>query len=448
MSIMRNHGIHRATRSTSLIAAALFVAAGCGDVFQVENPNNVLQEDLERPASGTALVNGAHARVAIAFSTMLRTLTPASDEAFWTGSFNSVRELGAGNHGDHTNEEIDATFNNMSVGRWMADEAVRTLEAFQAAGTLRVPADLPRAYNIAGIAYTMIPDAWDDFVIGSDRTIASAPVGAANMGQLYDEAITRFDKAITAAQALPAAQAAQRDALHTNALALRARAKYQKSLRSRIRPAVQPNALVNDAGAVADATAALARMTGDWKFAFSFDGATTTSNFNVYLNNRLEYTIGEPYARRRADGKRAETVIMNDPITGAPAPALIAAINAAQGSGNYGSSTVVSARELLLILAEADLAAGNTAGFTTHINRLRALDGLTPYAGQIPAFDLLKHSRRVNLFLQGKRIMDQYRFGERSAEWIDGSLAVRTPGTLMPIGQTERLSNCHLLGGC
>ena len=63
-----------------------------------------------------------------------------------------------------------------------------------------------------------------------------------------------------------------------------------------------------------------------------------------------------------------------------------------------------------LILAENSLANGDNAGFTTHINHIRAMDGLTEYSGQIDAQEMLLHTRRVNLFLQGRRLSDHYRF--------------------------------------
>jgi hypothetical protein len=101
-----------------------------------------------------------------------------------------------------------------------------------------------------------------------------------------------------------------------------------------------------------------------------------------------------------------------------------------------------------LILAEAALARGSTAEFTTHINHVRALDALTPYSGQIPELDMLKHARRVSLFRQGRRLIDQYRFREPSADWLDTSDAAKAPGTLFPIAYVEQLSNCHIRGGC
>ena len=61
---------------------------------------------------------------------------------------------------------------------------------------------------------------------------------------------------------------------------------------------------------------------------------------------------------------------------------------------------------------------------------------------------MLLHERRVNLFLQGRRLADQYRFGVVDPAWQAGADALLAPGTFLPISLTERLSNCHLAGGC
>jgi hypothetical protein len=53
---------------------------------------------------------------------------------------------------------------------------------------------------------------------------------------------------------------------------------------------------------------------------------------------------------------------------------------------------------------------------------------------------MLQHERRVNLFIQGRRLWDQYRFGVRG-QWVDGSEALTKPGTLLPITITELQSN-------
>jgi starch-binding outer membrane protein, SusD/RagB family len=97
-----------------------------------------------------------------------------------------------------------------------------------------------------------------------------------------------------------------------------------------------------------------------------------------------------------------------------------------------------------LILAEDALQKNNQADFRTHINNIRAMDGLTPYTGQIPAMDMLRHTRRVNLFLMGLRLNDMYRFGIRDPHWRPNSDAFARPGTLLPITIIEIRANPHL----
>ena len=114
------------------------------------------------------------------------------------------------------------------------------------------------------------------------------------------------------------------------------------------------------------------------------------------------------------------------------------------GGGGTSPLTVVSERGLRLMLAEAALAGGDEAGFTEHVNMIReGLDGLTAYSGQILAVEMLQHERRVNLFLQYKRLQDHYRFGTPSSNWLPGSPAMTTPGTMLPITRIEILANCH-----
>ena len=54
---------------------------------------------------------------------------------------------------------------------------------------------------------------------------------------------------------------------------------------------------------------------------------------------------------------------------------------------------------------------------------------------------MLQHERRVNLFIQGRRLWDHYRFGVPSDQWAVGSEALTKPGTLLPITITELQSN-------
>ena len=69
--------------------------------------------------------------------------------------------------------------------------------------------------------------------------------------------------------------------------------------------------------------------------------------------------------------------------------------------------TQTSAREMMLILAEAALAGGDTATFKTQLNASRAVDGLPAYTTQITsaatAKAALEYERKVQLYLQDRK---------------------------------------------
>ena len=90
------------------------------------------------------------------------------------------------------------------------------------------------------------------------------------------------------------------------------------------------------------------------------------------------------------------------------------------------------------------MAKGNTTEFAAQINALRSLNQLpawTGAAGQPSARDILIHERRVNLYLQGRRLNDMYRFGIVDPSWSPQGEALTCPGAEFPIGDIERQTN-------
>ena len=218
------------------------------------------------------------------------------------------------------------------------------------------------------------------------------------------------------------------------------------------------NAFVNDAGAVADANAALAIDPTDWKYQFNYSANTVTTDIGFEVNQRLEMRIGSVYCGKSGcaytapDGKRVvaeDSVSLKDPINGVADPDLKTTVHDFLANTNHGSLTVVSAREMYLIAAEAGLAAGDTltngGQFVTTVNALRSLSSLTPYdvtnAAHPRPVAMLEYERQVNLFLQGRRLLDHYRFNTPADLWQVGSEALTKPGMLFPITITELQAN-------
>jgi hypothetical protein len=424
------------------VSAATLLTA-CGSVLDVDNPNNVVDEALNNPAATASIVNGAGSTVIRAMNSVLAPYGAVTDELTWSGSRDGFKQLDDGGVSDPFNEYVDAAFFFVAEARYTTDEAITRLLGFEKNNTLTNANELGRAYLYGAMAYTLIGDMWDDFVIKSYRTEAGANEGESKMSGVYDIAIDYATKGLAKATTAT---------LRRDLTAMRARARHGKAVWAKVNPGTTPPAqpLVGDADVVADANAALALVGAGTDYRLEMTPSPTggqggpASGFEI--NQRLELAGGDVFFTRNAAGTRITGIKLQDPIANIPDPALTknadryVRITALNVDGNFIPGTFISERELLLYTAEAALANNNTALFTTEINKLRALDGLTPYSGQIPALDLLKHSRAVNLFMHGRRLADLYRFGIKADKWTTASEAYRR-ACFFSISVSERQAN-------
>jgi hypothetical protein len=412
-----------------MAAIVLFTMNGCEGLLDVENPNNVLEDDLANPKTAAALANGALATVMQGIGFVYAPYQTATDECRWIGSRDAWNQLDQGTVGDINNEFVDAAWPFITEARYMADKAVSLIEGFDAANQLTNRLDLVRAYAFAALVRIVIADTFDDFVI-SNKTVVQPPIGEANMSTLYDQAVALLDKALPIAQG---GATATHQELQRRTLALRARAKHAKAVWQLLNPkgTTPGNPWVNPAGAGADAAAALA-VTGtpaDWRWRLDYFSALTFNETAWELVGRSELAF--------------ETA-PSDPITGAADPRITATQtdfrNTAAYGDRYSPLTVVSAREMHLIIAEANLAAGNPGTAVTSMNTVRALNSMTAITTEDPA-TMLRHERRANLYLQGRRLNDMYRFGVQDTRWLAGSECRTTPGSFFPVTIRERRAN-------
>ncbi len=434
---------NRAFRGAAAIAAAALLGA-CNNVLDVNNPNNVVDDALNNPSATASIVNGAGASVIKAINSVMAPYGAVTDELTWSGSRDGFKQLDDGGVSDPFNEYVDAAIFNVSEARYLTEEAITRLLGFEKAGTLTSANELARAYLYGAMIFTLIPDMWDDFVIKSYRTEAAANEGESKMSGLYDKAIDYATKGLAKAAT---------STMRGDLTAMRARARHGKAVWLKVNPgATAPaNPLVGDADVVADANAALAIVgaTGDYRLEMtpSVIGGVGNPGSGFEINQRLELAGGDVFFVRNAAGTRITDIRLLDPIDKVKDPALIknadryVRVTTFNVDGRYIPGTFISTRELLLYVAEAALAGNNTAGFTTAINQLRALDGLTPYSGQIPALDLLKHSRAVNLYMHGRRLADLYRFGIKADRWVTTSEAYKRAGCFFSISVSERQAN-------
>jgi starch-binding outer membrane protein, SusD/RagB family len=424
----------RSSLARAVVCAATvlstFGATACKGLLDVKNPNNIAEESLNNPQAAAQQANGVEASTTRMLSAVSVPYGVATDELDWIGSRDAWLNLEKGAISNYLNEFTDGAFPYVGEARYLGDQTVKRLEAFNASNALTSKESLARTYLYTAITYATIADMWDDFAFSSKTTPAPA-VGRANMVKLYDTAIGYLDKALPLAGTDVDMQYA--------ITAWRARVKQGKAIWQKITPEGQTpaNPLVNDAGANTDARAALAvKPGGDDEFRLT-SNVEAQPGINIWfeVNGRNESKIGTAFTT------------LNDPITGTrdPVSAAIAAEFKAFGSQD-GVFTMTSDREMHLILAEGALATSDLVTFQTEINAVRALDALPDWtpASTVTASAILQHERMANLMLMRRRLADLYRFGKKVKEWATDpnfKSAVNTPGLLFPIPNIERLAN-------
>jgi hypothetical protein len=437
-----------AGRLTVALSATLALTA-CSGLLDVKNPNNVVEDALENAGAATAIANGAGATVTRALNALLSPYGAVTDELTYVGSRDAYGYADKGEVSDPFNEFADASWNDVAEARWTSASAVKRLKTFNKDGTLTDKNDLARALLYESTIFTIIGEMFDDFVIDADKTgsytdpgAPGKPVGEGNMAIVFDSAVAQ------ATEGLAVAGVSKDNKIRL--LAMRARAKHSKAIWTKLNgsggaPATTPVAspLVNDAGADADAAAALTEMGAgvDYKFKLTPQSATLGfPNVGNDLNNRLELRAGDSEAGTpsslcrdascdsfvdpNSGGNAIDSTTLKDPVTGAIDPVFRANVTECctkgtqNGQGDLVPLTIISAREMLLIRAEHALATGNTAGFTGFINQLRALSSQAPYVSTPAPQTMLAYTRFVNLYNQGKRLMDMHRFGIKARKWV------------------------------
>lgn len=436
-------------RTGMALALALALGtAGC-NILDVNNPNNLTQQDVENVAAANAVVNGALATTMRGIDAMALPFMQVSDELKWIGSRDAWLQLDHGNVSDPNNEFVDAAFPSLAQGRWMADLAVSTIQGHLAddPSNSDLNEDMARASFIKGMIYSYIAQYMQSFAF-SDRTEPGPEIPAASMDGVFGQAIEALDQAVSQAQAVGDSD------LALKALAVRAQAKHARAVRAKYNPTYSPgDGLVNDAGAKSDAAAVIAQVgtTSDWKYDFIFSSSTIGSSRGAWINQRAEQIFGARYAE--TDPASPASVIgfpFMDPIDNVSDPRVKTAIEDFLAAQSFPSLTIASAREMHLILAEAELASGNTAGAITHINHVRSITGMSPYSENengVSVKDMLIHERTANLFGQGRRLPDMYRFGIASDNWLPDSEAMTAPGGLLPITCVEIRANPEIQTG-
>ena len=405
-----------------------FTMIGCD--LDVDNPNSLLEGDLSDPSAAAALANGAWNATLRGVTYMMMPHAVATDESVWIGSRDAWYQIDKGGMTNVYNEFVDQAWPYISEGRWMSDKAIAILEGLGA--DLPDEQDLVLAYLSGAMVRVYIADMFEDFVY-SDKTEAGTPIGAANMSQLYDEALALLTKA----KALATGDNA------VKVLSLVARAEHAKAVWGKVNPVNTASPYVS-AGASAAASAA-ALMGADWKWKMNFSSSTVSNYMSGQINDRQEMDLFQNALVETATPGAGGDPQPNDPVTGLPdsrMSASAAEFRAGGGGTQWAPVTITSLREMHLIIAESKKAGGDDAGCLAELNALRTFDSLDPYPSGTDAGTALQHERRANLFLQSRRLSDMYRFNLTSTVW--DAVEKSPAGSYFPITISEIRANPNI----
>jgi len=390
--------------------ALLLVMAPMACDTNVSNPGPVQDDFLNDRNAAAAMVSGAGRAlsdgmnwVGYTGAAVAREIHPAGS----TGSFGISNRWQYGELGGD-DSDLDTHWERTQRARWVAEEALRRLEAAgpPPAGSLQTPAayanTLQLAYVYAGFANRVLGENMCDGVIDGSAKLPNSTY--------FTRAESLFTKALAVTGGTPATITAQATAAYAGRAQVRVfLGKWAEA--------------VQDAGQVA-----------------------TTFNYNMpYYNigddaqrNRIAWSIGNTpyrahtewntwyydYSQASKDPRVPITVTALQGDAAIDCCGKVPFYPEAKHSKSDSPIRLAGGREMRLIEAEAKLRANDVTGGMTLINAVRTNAGATAVTATAidEAWRLLKRERGIELWLETRRLGDLRRWK-----------ATSTPGALDPL---------------
>ena len=379
----------------ALLALALVAIVACSELgLEQRNPGSIMARDVYKPENAQLLVSGAIGDFECAFHRYVVAQALLGDElvnAFSnTSNFDYDRRTMAPGHpygtGTCTSSQIPGLYTPLSVARGSADTILARLTEW-------TDAELPATFNRQQLIGKAAAYAgYSILLLGESMCSAAINLGPElSKTELWQEAKARFDAAITAATA-----AADNTTLN---LARVGRARTLLDL-GQVAAAGTDAALV-PAGFVVNA---IANASGPVRQQNQVFVHTQVSNFSSVDPSFVGLTFGGV-----ADPRVSVTVTTTKGSDG------VTFMRRVTKYADRGASIPIARyNEARLILAEADVAAGDLPGAVGIINALHTAAGLPAYNGAGQTADQVKaqviEERRRELFMEGQRLGDMNRY--------------------------------------
>jgi hypothetical protein len=387
-----------------LIGAGLVVStAACSvdNLLSVPTPDLVPASSIETPSNALLLVNSTINDFDCAFSNYAVAAGTIGPEIVWgdNNSFDLDRHTETASTGQWTgtcsggvDQGGPAIYTALSIARGDGDRVHSLLSGWTDAQVPNRRALLATASAYAGYSYLLLGEAMCTAAID-----LSAPL---SRDSLWAIAVQRFSTAITEATA------ASNTSILVMAYAGRARARVNLG-------GITSGTTARNAATLAQAATDAGQVPAGYVQNATFAGVSWVSSNQTYqwITNQARATIDSSYWNLTYGGVPDPRVSLT--FTG------LQTLNGATlvEPNKYPNATAPQAiakwSEAQLIIAEADLATGNTTGAIAVFNALHANAGLPPYSGATDATSVrtqLIDERRRELFLESQILEDLIRF--------------------------------------
>lgn len=393
----------RTARTGLAIGCVLFTLSGCNDVLTVDNPQDILDIDLDSELGIKALTNGVLGDLAVAWDDLVYMSSQMADEMIHTGSDSGIRRPSEG-VSDQNSAWLRNAYDVSVAGVFIAHDAVRRFRRVLPNADAR--AETAKALIAAGFLQLGLAD--NMCVV----TIEGGPPLAPD--KVYPLAEADFT------EALKIATTANANDQKLQALAGRARARLAQG---------------NNAGAIADAQL----ITKGFVYHALYSNNSGRENNLVAGQTRtgLRKETGV-HPRFYTDPRRVSdprTPFINNGPTDRGADGTTQFVQQEKYKGRDADIRLTSWQEARLIEAEAQINLGNFTRAVELINEVRDFVKLPAYSGAVTrdaVFTQLLFERSAELWLEAQRLRDLRRSN-------DPYLATRSK--CIPISTTEEASN-------
>ncbi|MFO8173126.1 MAG: RagB/SusD family nutrient uptake outer membrane protein [Longimicrobiales bacterium] len=389
----------------AFLTTLFLLTAGCGDIFDIENPGQILDSDLNDPDLISILITGLSSDVSDFIDNQAFNVARLTDEMAGSGSYTAT---GTFRRGYADQDLSNAPWEQAHEARWMAELHIERIQDLLEPSDFQNSPQVARAYIMEGIAHRSLGESYC-------RVVYSEPEGTEYgtiqpKSEAFNRAVTAFQNALSHASTSPEFQMAAHAGLASVYLALDDWANA-----------------VQEAGQVDD----------DFELVTYYDYNDDSNIVYVETFQRPEISaFGTLAGGFDPPDPRAPFTKCNETGT----------CQAEQGADgqtfhwrqekypDYGSDIpTLTGKEARLIEAEAALRNGDLAEFTAQINRVRDLYDLPHIAEPASAgaleypnayddaWSILDAERHLTFWLEGRRLWDLHRWDH---PFLDGGEVV------------------------